>query len=411
MHYDPFMLKIVGALIGVLGVAFVSRALRQPHVVGYLASGILLGPHGLAVLTERATLSRIGDIGVLLLLFFIGMENNPRDLLTRWRITFLGTTLQILASVGCMWLVGIWLGWHASRFVLLGFVVSLSSTALVLNYLRQTGQAEAKIGKDALSVLLAQDLAVIPMLILIDFFASGGVSGETIALQLIGGALALALLTWLVMGKDLRLPFSDRLRGDRELQTFMAFFICLGFALLADGFQLSASLGAFLAGMLVGVARETEWVADRMEPFRVVFVAVFFVSVGLLVRLDFVAEHAMLVGLVTLAVLFGNTLINGLIFRALGDSWRYSFYAGAHLAQIGEFSFVLAAVGVQTALITEFEYQLVIAVISATLLLSPAWIGLMGRLQRRMLRGRARRFERGGKGAVQGHPPDHKPAA
>ena len=393
MHYDPFMLKIVAAILGILGVAFISRALRQPHVVGYLAAGILLGPHGLALLTERATLSRIGEFGVLLLLFFIGMENNPRDLLTRWRITFIGTAVQIGASVGAIWLLGWWLGWGHSRIILLGFVVSLSSTALVLNYLRETGQTEAKIGKDALGVLLAQDLAVIPMLIVIDFFGSGGVNGETIALQLVGGSLALALLSWIVWGKNLRLPFSEKLRGDRELQIFVAFALCLGFALLAEGFELSASLGAFLAGMLVGAARETEWVADRMEPFRVVFVAVFFVSVGLLVSLDFVVEHAMLVGFIAVAVLLGNTVINALIFHALGDPWRYSIYAGAHLAQIGEFSFVLAAVGVQSGLITNFEYQLVIAVISATLLLSPAWIGLIGRTQRRMLHTRKTRLD------------------
>ncbi|WP_051748931.1 cation:proton antiporter [Nevskia soli] len=393
MHYDPFMLKIVAAILGILGVAFISRALRQPHVVGYLAAGILLGPHGLALLTERATLSRIGEFGVLLLLFFIGMENNPRDLLTRWRITFIGTAVQIGASVGAIWLLGWWLGWDHSRIILLGFVVSLSSTALVLNYLRETGQTEAKIGKDALGVLLAQDLAVIPMLIVIDFFGNDGISGKTIALQLVGGTLALALLSWIVWGKNLRLPFSEKLRGDRELQIFVAFALCLGFALLAEGFELSASLGAFLAGMLVGAARETEWVADRMEPFRVVFVAVFFVSVGLLVSLDFVVEHAMLVGFIAVAVLLGNTVINALIFHALGDPWRYSIYAGAHLAQIGEFSFVLAAVGVQSGLITNFEYQLVIAVISATLLLSPAWIGLIGRTQRRMLHTRKTRLD------------------
>lgn len=393
MHYDPFMLKIVAAILGILGVAFISRALRQPHVVGYLAAGILLGPHGLALLTERATLSRIGEFGVLLLLFFIGMENNPRDLLTRWRITFIGTAVQIGASVGAIWLLGWWLGWDHSRIILLGFVVSLSSTALVLNYLRETGQTEAKIGKDALGVLLAQDLAVIPMLIVIDFFGNDGISGKTIALQLVGGTLALALLSWIVWGRNLRLPFSEKLRGDRELQIFVAFALCLGFALLAEGFELSASLGAFLAGMLVGAARETEWVADRMEPFRVVFVAVFFVSVGLLVSLDFVVEHAMLVGFIAVAVLLGNTVINALIFHALGDPWRYSIYAGAHLAQIGEFSFVLAAVGVQSGLITNFEYQLVIAVISATLLLSPAWIGLIGRTQRRMLHTRKTRLD------------------
>jgi monovalent cation:H+ antiporter-2, CPA2 family len=301
-------------------------------------------------------------------------------------------------------LLGWWLGWGTARILLLGFVISLSSTALVLNYLRETGQAEAKIGRDALGVLLAQDLAVIPMMIVVDYFGAGGVDGETIILQLIGGALALALLAWLVWGRNLRLPFSERLRGDRELQTFVAFAVCLGFALLFEGFELSASLGAFLAGMLIGAARETEWVADRMEPFRVVFVAVFFVSVGLLVSLDFVVAHAFLVAFLTLAVLLGNTAINAVIFHALGDPWRYSIYAGAHLAQIGEFSFVLAAMGGQAGLITSFEYQLVIAVISATLVLSPAWIGLVGRGQRRLLH--LRRTRPAGFGEAAGAAPD-----
>jgi CPA2 family monovalent cation:H+ antiporter-2 len=403
MHYDPFMLDIVGALLGIVGVALVSRALRQPHVVGYLAAGMLLGPHGLAVLTERATLSHIGQFGVLLLLFFIGMENNPRELLARWRITFLGTAGQIIGSVACIAVLGWWLQWNTARILLLGFVISLSSTALVLNYLRQTGQTESKIGRDALGVLLAQDLAVIPMLIVVDYFGEGGVDGRTVVLQLAGGALALALLAWLVWGRNLRLPFSSRLRGDHELQTFVAFAVCLGFALLAEGFELSASLGAFLAGMLIGAARETEWVADRMEPFRVVFVAVFFVSVGLLVNLDFVVDHALLVAFITLGVLLGNTVINALIFHALGDPWRYSLYAGAHLAQIGEFSFVLAAVGGQHGLITSFEYQLVIAVITATLVLSPAWIGLVGRAQRRLPR-RRRRARQAAAGEAEGVP-------
>ncbi|MDR3419552.1 MAG: cation:proton antiporter [Nevskia sp.] len=381
------MLKIVGAILGILGVAFVSRALRQPHVVGYLAAGMLLGPHGLAVLTERATLSHIGEFGVLLLLFFVGMETNPRELLSRWRITFVGTAVQIGASIACMWMLGWWLHWGLSRIVLLGFVISLSSTALVLNYLRETGQIDAKIGKDALGVLLAQDLALVPMMIVIDLLG-GGVDRESVALQLAGGVLVLLLVGWMVSGRSLRLPFARRVRGDRELQIFLAFGLCLGLAMLADAFELSASLGAFLAGMLVGAARETEWVADRMEPFRVVFVALFFVSVGLLVRLDFVLEHAALVAFLALAVLVGNTVINALIFRALGDPWRYSVYAGAHLAQIGEFSFVLAAAGMESSLITAFEYQLALAVISATLLLSPAWIGLVGRTQQRVLQTR-----------------------
>jgi CPA2 family monovalent cation:H+ antiporter-2 len=401
MQYDPFMFKIVGAILGILTIAFIMRTLRQPHVVGYLLAGFLLGPHGFGLITEPAVLTRIGQVGVLLLLFFVGMENNPRELIMRWRITLIGTAVQIAASVGCIALVGWWLQWTVPRIVLLGFVLSLSSTALVLNYLRETGQSEAKTGKDALGVLLAQDLAVIPMLILIDFLGNGGVDGRNILLQLTGGALALVLMTWIIRGRDLRLPFGERLKSDRELQIFAAFALCLGFALLAEGFHLSASLGAYLAGLLIGAARETEWVADRMEPFRAVFVALFFVSIGLLVRRDFVLEHALLVGCITMAVLLGNTVINSLIFRALGEPWRYSVHTAAHLAQIGEFSFVLAAAGVGGGLITGFEYQLAIAVISGTLLLSPAWIGLVGRVQRRMLRPLGKEPDRAGEVAPE----------
>jgi len=384
MHYDPFMLKIVGAVLGILAVALVSRMLRQPHVIGYLAAGVVLGPHGLAVVADQTTLARVGDFGVLLLLFFVGMETNPRELLARWRITFVGTAVQIGLSVAVMSAVGFWLDWKMSRIVLMGFVISLSSTALVLNYLRETGQTDAKLGRDALGILLAQDLAVIVMLLITDALADGGIDFATLGLQAVGSLLTLALVVWIVRGRGMRLPLAERFRSDKELQIFLAFAVCLTLAFLSEAFELSASLGAFVAGMLVAASRDTEWVADRMEPFRVLFLALFFVSVGLLVQLEFVFEHLLLLAAVTFAVLFGNTLINAAIFRALGDPWRYSFYAGAHLAQIGEFSFVLAAVGVRAKLITAFEYQLTLSVIVATLMLSPAWIALVGRGQNRL---------------------------
>jgi CPA2 family monovalent cation:H+ antiporter-2 len=386
MHYDPFMLKIVGAVLGILAVALMSRMLRQPHVIGYLAAGVVLGPHGLAIVSDQNTLARVGDFGVLLLLFFVGMETNPRELLARWRITFIGTAVQVALSVAVMWVVGTWLDWKMSRIVLMGFVISLSSTALVLNYLRETGQTDAKVGRDALGILLAQDLAVILMLLVTDTLADGGIDRETLGLQAVGCVLTLVLVVWIVRGRGIRLPLVARFRSDRELQIFLAFALCLTLAFLSEAFELSAGLGAFVAGMLVAASRDTEWVADRMEPFRVVFLALFFVSVGLLVQLEFVFDHLVLLAALTVAVLFGNTLINAAIFRALGDPWRYSFYAGAHLAQIGEFSFVLAAVGVRSRLITAFEYQLTLSVIVATLMLSPAWIALVGRGQQRLER-------------------------
>lgn len=381
MHYDPILLDIVGATLVILVTAFATRALKQPHVIGYLVAGILLGPQVLGLLSDRETLSRMGDVGVVLLLFFVGMETSPHKLLARWKITFLGTAVQIAGSIALMALIGWWLQWPASRIVLMGFVISLSSTAVVLNYLRDTGQSHAKLGQDALGVLLAQDLALIPMLLVIGAMSGEAVSRQTLMLQGIGATLALVLLTWMTIGKHVRLPVPKRVRQDHELQLFLAFGLCLGFVLLAGLFQLSAALGAFLAGMLVGVSRETNWVHHRLEPFRIVFVALFFVSVGLLVDLNFVADHWALVAGLTAAVFIGNTIINALIFRMLGDPWYYSIRAGALLAQIGEFSFLLAAVGAGSSVISEFTYRLVIATIALSLLLSPAWIALVRRLE------------------------------
>lgn len=383
MHYDPILLQFVGALLVILAMALLSRLLRQPHVVGYILAGVLLGPAGFDFFRQYELVSRMGDIGVVLLLFFVGMETTPRQLLDGWRITFLGTSLQIAASVGLMLGIGAWLDWPVARSVLMGFVISLSSTAVVLNYLRQTHKAQTKLGRDALGVLLAQDVALIPMLLVIGVLAGRGADPEVLALQAGGGLLAFALLAWMAAGRVVRLPLSAYLRRDRELQVFLAFGLCLGFALVFGLFQLSSALGALLAGMLVGAARETNWVHHRLEPFRVMFVALFFVSVGLLVDVQYLGQNLWLVVGVTLAVFVGNTLINTAIFRALGDSWTYSFYAGAHLAQIGEFSFVLAAAGAVQGLIPAATHKLIIAVIALTLVLSPAWISLIAALQRR----------------------------
>ncbi len=385
MHFDPILLKLVGCLLVILIVVLITRRLQQPHVVGYLLSGIVLGPAGFGLLEDPETLARVGEFGVVLLLFFVGMETTPHRLLASWRITFIGTTAQILGCVALMGLIGWWLHWPLSRIVLTGFVLSLSSTAVVLNYLRDSNQLKAKIGRDTLGILLAQDLALIPMLIIVGLLGGSTPDAGSLALQVVGALLTIALLAWMTWGKHVRLPMGDKLRNDHELQVFFAFGLCLGLALLTGLFHLSTALGAFMAGMLVGVARETNWVHHRLEPFRVVFVAVFFISVGLLVNVHFALENITLIVLLCLAVFVGNTIINALVLRALGDHWRYSIYAGAHLAQIGEFSFVLAALGVQAELISEFSHQLTIAVIALTLLLSPTWILIVGRVQGRII--------------------------
>ena len=246
-------------------------------------------------------------------------------------------------------------------------------------------------GRDALGVLLAQDLAIIPMLITVGILGGGAPDPHTIALQLVGTVFITALLVWMIKGKHVRLPLGRRLRQDHELQVFAAVLGCLGLSLITGLFHLSTALGAFVAGMLVGVARETNWVHHRLEPFRVVFVALFFVSIGMMVNLAFIAEHWMLIGGLLMAALLINNTLNAFMFRALGDTWRHAIFAGAVLAQIGEFSFVLAAVGQRTQLITDFTYQVAVSVIALSLLVSPAWISLILAILRRDKRRQAAR--------------------
>jgi CPA2 family monovalent cation:H+ antiporter-2 len=374
MHLDP-SLPLIVEIIGItLLIGLLLQLVRQPQVIGYLVAGIAIGPYGLGLLTDTELASRIGNFGVVLLLFFVGMEVAPRQLLSGWRIAVVGTIVQVLLSIGMVLPIGLWLEWPLERVVLLGFVTSLSSTAVIIKMLRDSGELNHREGQDVLSILLVQDLLVIPMLIIIGLMGGNTPGWGELGLQLIGTISIVGILGWILKSDSLTLPFGHLLRADREIQVFSALLICLGTALLTGMAHLSTALGAFVAGIIVTALRETQWVHHSLEPFRVVFVAMFFVSVGLLVDIPFITSHAMQVILLVVVVLISNTLLNGAILRILGYQWRESLYAGAMLAQIGEFSFVLAAVGMANGIISDIAYQYTITVIALSLLVSPFWI-------------------------------------
>ena len=317
---------------------------------------------------------------MVLLLFFIGMEVSPRRLASSWKVSIIGTLLQILISVGFVWVVGAWLDWPFGRVLMLGFVISLSSTAVVLKILSDWNELDTPVGQDAVGILLVQDFAVVPMLIILDQLGGGSSEHSNIWLQVTGGAVILAILAYLAVREEIRLPFLKWLKRDEELQLFGALSICFGIALLTGWMGLSTALGAFVAGMVIGAARETQWVHHSLAPFRVVLLAIFFVSIGMMLDLRFLVANLALVLALVFVILVVNTFINAGILRLLGDPWKETLYAGALLAQIGEFSFVLAAVGINSHAISEYGYQLVISTIAVSLLFSPAWIMLVRRL-------------------------------
>ncbi len=382
MHVDPLIPPLVGVITIVLILGVLLQAFRQPQLVGYIVAGIIIGPAGLGIVSDIELIEHLGGIGVTLLLFFVGMEVSPRQLASGWRIAVLGTLLQIAVSVACVALAGSWLDWSLPRVVLLGFVISLSSTAVVLKLLKDRGELQSRAGGNVLLILLAQDLAVVPMLIAISFLGGEQFDTGTIAGQVLGGVGVIALAIYAMTRPGMRLPLGKWIREDHELQVFAALLICFGLAFVTGMLGLSAALGAFVAGIIVATARETGWVHQALEPIRVVFVGLLFVSMGMLIDTAFFASYWEQVLALVFAVFMTNTFINALVLKALGETWQSSLYSAALLAQIGEFSFVLASVGLQGGIIQGFSYQMTVAVIALSLLLSPAWIAVNRRIIR-----------------------------
>ncbi len=379
MFMDESIPYLAGIALTILVVGIALKRMRQPHVVGYIVAGIILGPFGLQFITDQQAIGRVGAIGVLFLMFFVGMELPLKSLLTQWRVPIAGTILQILASIGCVWLLGWWLDWPIRRIVFFGFVISMSSTAVLFNILRETGEINKPVGQDVAGITITQDLAVVPMLIVLGMMGGPALQPLDIGLQIIGGLAVIGLLISVVLRKQITLPFAKLIQKDREMQVFAALTVCFGMAFLTGMMRLSAAFGAFVAGVVVAASRQTDWARQSIDPFRVVFIGLFFISIGMLIDLRFLVENWLAIGLLVLAIFVINTLINAAVLRSLGLSWRQGLYAGALLAQIGEFSFLLAAVALEASIITDYGYQTTIALISLTLLLSPLWIRLFRR--------------------------------
>ena len=380
MYMDPVMPQAVGVTLLILLTGFILKLIRQPHVIAYLIAGVLIGPWGLGLISDGDVITRLGAIGVVLLLFFVGMETDASKLVANWKLTVFGTLLQIGLSVFCAWLLGLFYDWSFSRTLLIGFVISISCTAIVIKLLQDKGILNSKVGQSVLGILLAQDLAIIPMLIILGLLSSGDVDSTYLIKQGIGAVAAAAIFGFIVSRKQVHLPLARWLKQDHELQLFAALSICFGLSLMTAWLNLSTALGAFIGGMLIGAARETQWVHHTLESFKVLFVAIFFVSVGLMLDLSFLAEYWLQASILTIAALLTNTFINAFILKAAKFSWRDSLYVGLLLSQLGEFSFVLAAVGLQAAIINDHGYQLALCVISLSLLVSPPWISIGGRL-------------------------------
>ncbi|HEV8241033.1 MAG TPA: cation:proton antiporter [Thermoanaerobaculia bacterium] len=357
-------------------VLLLSHRLRLPAVVGLLITGVLIGPSGLGLFSELAAVEVAAEIGVVFLLFAIGLEFSLDRLREIRRPFLLGGSVQSAATIALVALLAATAGGQPPlRAVFYGCLVALSSTAVVLTLYAARQELDAPQGKLLLGVLLFQDFLIVPMIVLTPVLA-GTVEASPLAfaLRFGGGVLAVAVVFLVarhLMPRLIRQVAATRIR---ELFVLGALLVGLGMAFFTEHLGFSLALGAFLAGIVVSESEYSHQVVADVAPFRDVFTSVFFISIGMLVDLRFAAAHAGLVLALTAAVVAVKAVTGAGAAAVLGLPVRIAAIAALGLAQIGEFSFVLLNVGRANRLVDGSAYQLVIVVAVLTMLITPALV-------------------------------------
>ncbi len=372
-----------------LGCGMAMRYFRQPPVLGYILAGAFLGPSGFALVGDRANVQILAELGVLMLLFIIGMELSLRGIREVWKVAVLTTALQIAVGVGGMYALGSLLDWPLGLSILLGFVVAISSTAVAIKMLEEIGQKDTRVGRVTIGILIAQDFAVVPMMLLVSSFdREAGSIGLDALLKIVFSVAFLALLIfYLSRRQQLRLPFIRQVSNSIDLMPLAGMAFCFGAAALSGLLGLSAAYGSFLAGLVIGNSTSRTGMIRYTGPIQSILLMVFFLSIGLLIDFRYIWENIGTVLLIVTFVAVLKTAINIGLIRALGETWPRAFLSGALLAQLGEFSFVLAAMGLSAGVVSWENHRLLVSVTVISLLFSPFWLEVARRLHRIALLG------------------------
>lgn len=397
-----FFDEVVALLVASALVAYLCHRLRVTPIVSFLVTGMLIGPHALGLVRDPALIEAAAEVGVVLLLFTIGVEFSLAKLGRIRRLIFLGGGLQVALSVavvaGLVRLAGA--SWQTGVFT--GFLVALSSTAIVMKLLSSRGRAAAgEGGEAALGILIFQDLAVVAMVLIVPMLgggdgvaaglSDGGGAAAGIALAL-GKAAAIVALVLIAARRLMPLVLEAVARTcSQEIFLLTVVAICFGTAYLTSLAGVSLSLGAFLAGLLVSESRFSEMALGEIQPLQILFSATFFVSVGLLLDLGFLLERPLAVAAIVGAVLAIKALTTAVSLKVLGYGAGTAAFASLLLAQVGEFSFVLERTGREAGLspagMADGGPQAFIAA-TVVLMIATPYLGRLGEaLRRRVERG------------------------
>ncbi|HXE59661.1 MAG TPA: cation:proton antiporter [Gemmatimonadaceae bacterium] len=367
-------LLVLFALSVVAALAF--HKLRLPPIVGFLITGVVSGPYGFGLIRNVADVESLAEIGVILLLFTVGLEFSLQHLARLRRFLIIGGAAQVGITIAVTAAFARWLAVAWPVAVFLGMLVALSSTAITLRLYAERGELDTPFGNAALAILVFQDLCVVPMMLLTPALAGGGRNTTQLAEKLLEAALFIAatvVAARLVVPRVLHLVAATR-RREVFLLTIVLF--CLGTAWASARVGLSLALGAFIAGIVIADSEYSQQALSDMIPLREVFNSLFFISIGMLFDIRTVGRSPLVILCAIIAVVVLKFLVTAGASLALGQSLRPSVATGLGLAQIGEFSFVLSAAGTAAGLLDERLDQLFLAVAVGTMALTPSLIAI-----------------------------------
>lgn len=364
--------SVVMVISGAVILAF--HRLRQPIILGYIIAGVIIGPFTppFPLIRELGVVNILADMGIILLMYSLGLEFSFKRLRSVGRLAFVGGALQILIVFTLGYQAGALLGWDRATSIFLGAGLSISSTALIVKILQDQRRCEERSSQAVFGILVFEDFAAIAMIALLSGLgASQSVSLETMGWVFLKMLLFIGLSILLGLGLVSRLMEYVIATGKRELWVIVGLALCFGMALFSKSLGLSVAAGAFIAGALVAETGKGETLAHTMEPVRDMFAALFFVAVGMLLNPAYLLDYWPHILLLTAVLIAGKIVAGSVAAFLLGYKHRAAIQVGMRLAQIGEFSLIIIKVGQDGGVIQPFLYPIIVGVAGLSTLTTP----------------------------------------
>ncbi|MBI2026521.1 MAG: cation:proton antiporter [Deltaproteobacteria bacterium] len=354
-----------------INIVFFLRRLRMPPLVGFLIAGALLGPYGFGLIKDPSEIKTIAEIGIILLLFSIGLEFPIHEFKRYSKLALWGGSLQIGLTIGITVLFSLFLGSNLYQSIFLGCILSLSSTSIVMKLLSEKGMSATVHGRIGIVLLIFQDLAVIPMLLLLPIFSGDAFEWNGFLIAILKISLFLSVIYFLNKFLIHRLFKEIVLAKNRELFVLSVMLLIFSVALLSQKLGISLALGAFIAGVMMASSQYSYQMSAHILSFRSFFESIFFISIGLLLNVSFVKENIFLILAILLFIFVGKTIICTFVFLIFRYSLSLSITAALTLSQIGEFSFILAKQGLDFHWIEPHIFQLTVSTALISMIATP----------------------------------------